>query len=204
MAGLAAARWLSGRLIDHRLAKDLLAYRTHIDRDLASFRSELDARVAAAGAELAAKLRQDVESYLADRSVERQYAFEARKRLYAAIGPLRVQLLSASADLVARVIGMGRGQERFRVTLDTYFGRSTAYRLIKIFALLELVERQMAYADFSGEPTVSVLLKLKRAAYRAMCSGKIVLEHPQAHWDEQTSTHISRHALGSGIRSNRR
>jgi hypothetical protein len=182
---LAAARWLTVSLVNHRLSKDLEAHRAQIGRESAEFKATLDRSLAEATAEIQSRLRREVEEYLADRSAERQYALEARKRLYAAIGPLRFQLLTASTDFVSRTVPMAKKQQTFKITLDSYFGRSTVFRFLRLFAVMELIERQMAYADFAAEPSTTILLRFKYAAFKCMSSGRITLDHPNATWQNQ-------------------
>jgi hypothetical protein len=95
---LGAARWLTTHLVDHRLAKDLANHKAALDERLATSKSQLDHQLAVANAQLEATLRKGVEEYLSDKAAERQYRLEARKRLYAAIGPLRFQLVVACSD----------------------------------------------------------------------------------------------------------
>jgi len=197
---LGVARWLTKRLIDHRLTKDLADHKGAIDEKvgkeladhsailndrLATSKAGLDHHLATAKAELDATLRKGVEEYLGERAAERQYQFEARKRLYAAIGPLRFQLVVACSDFAGRIDRIGSGKQSYATTLSGYFGRSTTFRLLRLFAFSELIERQVAYADFSVDPSTINLLHFKNAAFRCMASSTIVLGHPAANWNEQ-------------------
>ena len=49
------------------------------------------------------EIRKEIETYLGDKSAEREYQLEARKRLYKAIGPLRFQLVVACRDASSRI-----------------------------------------------------------------------------------------------------
>jgi hypothetical protein len=138
------------------------------DERLAASKSELDRQVAAANAQLEATLRKGVEEYLGDKAAERQYRLEARKRLYTAIGPLRFQLVVACSDFAGRVERMATGKQPYATSLKGYFGRSTAFRLLRLFAVAELIERQITYADFSVDPSTVDLLRFKDAAFRCM------------------------------------
>jgi hypothetical protein len=195
LVGLAAARWLTKRLIDHRLTKDLKDYqaslddklatsKAHLDQNLKDYQATLDAGLAASKAQVEASLRQKVEDYLGDKAAERAYQLDARKRLYTAIGPLRVQLVKACADLAARVDRIGNGQ-RFPISLDGYYGQSTIFRLLRIFAISELIERQMAYADFSVDVSMAGLLRFKHAAFLCLSSSTVSLDHPNTNWNSQ-------------------
>lgn len=71
-----------------------------------------------------AKIQEGIETFLADRAAERQYAWDARKRLYEAIGPLRFQLLLACRDLSGRIEVHGV-REWYDTSVSTYYGQST-------------------------------------------------------------------------------
>src|SRR5256885_1724286 len=83
----------------------------------------------------------------------------ARKRLYTAVGPLKFQLILASFDLVNRVLWIGMSNEQFPITYKGYFGRSTLYRLLRVFGISEMVERQIADADFTVDPWMVSLIR---------------------------------------------
>lgn len=185
IVSLGAARWLATRIVDHRLSKDLKVYQENLDEKLAAWKAELDTRLAKTKAEVEAALRREVEEYLGDKAAERQYRLEARKRLYSAVGPLRFQLISACVEFANRVDRIGRGKQPYATSLKGYFGRSTVFRLLRLFAVSELIERQMAHADFSVDPTMVDLLRFKQAAFRCLSSSTISLDHPRANWNDQ-------------------
>ena len=130
------------------------------------------------------EIRKEVESFLGDKSAEREYNLEARKRLYNAIGPLKFQLVIACRDVVGRIGSYGEKQ-RFNMTMETYYGRNTLYRLLRPIAIAELIEQQITYADFSVDLSTIGLLRFKRAAFMAFTDGNIILDHPNANWNFQ-------------------
>lgn len=135
-------------------------------------------------ATLQGEVRKEVEAFLGDRSAEREYNLEARKRLYQAIGPLRFQLVIACRDATSRVAYHGR-HHRGAMTISSYYGRNTLYRLLRPLAIAELVEQQITYADFSVDPTAIELLRFKRAAYMSLKDNEAILGHPNADWSDQ-------------------
>jgi hypothetical protein len=185
LLSLGAARWLTTRLIDQRLAKDLKTYQANLDARLIAAKGEVDLHLATVKAGIEASLRKNVDEYLGDRAAERQYRYDAQKRLYAAIGPLRFQLIDACAEFVGRVNRIGSGKQPYSTSLKGYFGRSTAFRLLRLVAITELIERQIAYADFSVDPSTSELLSFKKSVYRCLSSSTVSLDHPNANWDHQ-------------------
>jgi hypothetical protein len=182
---LGAARWLTTRLVDHRFARDLQTYQATLDGELAASKAAFDQSLATAKAKVEAALRQDVDEYLGDKAADRQYRLDARKRLYAAIGPLRFQLVVACDNFSTRIDRIGSGRQLYDTSLEGYFGRSTAFRLLRLLAVAELIERQIAYADFSVDPSTAGLLRFKHEAFRCLSSGTIVLGHPKANWNDQ-------------------
>ena len=192
---VAAANYLSKKLVEHRLSKDLKDYDANIDERLASYKAELNRWVSAENAENEARLKRGLEEYLGDRSAERDYCAEAKRRLYLAIGPLRFQLLVAAAELVNRVARIGDGKYSYDMSIKDYFGQSTAYRLLRVLAVSELVERQIAYADFSVDPAMRSLLRFKRQAFLSLSSSRVSLGHPDENWLDQEQ-HIFYDVLG--------
>ena len=170
-----AAVWLSQSLIKHRL-----------DKDMAVFKADVDADHKARQAALDGDIKQRVDTVLGERAAERQYTFEARKRLYSAIGPLRFQLLLACRDLAGRIASRGTaGREDYSTSIDGYYGRSTLYRILRPLCLAELIERQIAFADFSVDPGAVDLLRFKKSASQAFSGDLLVAGHPRVNWDGQ-------------------
>jgi hypothetical protein len=161
------AAWLSKRFVDHRLSKDMEAFKSELTRELARDKASWEGQI-----------RQEVELFLGDRAADREYQLEARKRLYSSIGPLKFQLVVACRDYSNRIVNYGLGT-RYATDIGGYYGKSTLYRLLKPFALSELLERQMTYFDFSVDPSVASLLQFKRAAYASLTSGSIIVEGQQ-------------------------
>lgn len=120
-----------------------------------------------------------------DDAAEREYNLEARKRLYHAIGPLRFQLVMACRDVATRIAHYGSDQQ-YSMTISSYYGRNTLYRLLRPIAIGELIEQQITYADFSVDPTALELLGFKRAAALALTDSETILDHPKANWSYQT------------------
>ena len=129
-------------------------------------------------------IRKEVEAYLGDKSAEREYNLEARKRLYHVIGPLRFQLVIACRDVVSRIMLYGFDQS-YSMTMRKYYGRNTLYRLLRPLAISELIEQQITYADFSVDLASIGLLRYKKAAHMAFSDGDTVLNHPKANWNFQ-------------------
>lgn len=114
---------------------------------------------------------------------QQQYVLQARQRLYAAIGPLRFQLLIACRELASRVEALSKG--RYDTRVDGYFGQNTLYRLLRPLTLVELVERQTNYVDFSVDSASLVLLRFQNACYEALTGGGQVLRGLELDWTRE-------------------
>jgi len=191
-----AAWWLSKQLVTHRLAKDLEAYKISWQKELEGEKAKWQKSLEEAKAGWQRDLEKDkagwqgeihkgVEEYLGEKSAEREYNLEARKRLYNAIGPLRFQLLLACRDVSTRINNYGSDDQSYSMDTRGYYGQSTLYRLLRPIAISELIERQITYADFSVDPTGIDLLRFKKAAFMAFTDGDPILNHPNANWYDE-------------------
>jgi hypothetical protein len=174
LVSVGAAYWLCKTLIEHRLKLSNSEHEADLSRKLQEHSAAFEA-----------DLKKEVEAHLGEQSAERQYRMDARKRLYSAVGPLRFQLLMACAECANRIGRIGDGKYRYDMSMAGYFGRSTAYRLIRTLAVSELIERQIAYADFSIDPAMRVLLRFKQQAFLCLSSHRVSLDHPDADWTRQ-------------------
>lgn len=113
----------------------------------------------------------------------RVYSFDARRRLYETIGPLRFQLLLANRDLASRVAAYPL--RPYKMTPGGYYVMSFTYRLIRPLAIAELIERQITYADFSVDAQMVDLLRFKSAVKAMLCDGDVIFDDPGADWQHQ-------------------
>src|ERR1051326_1516949 len=120
-----------------------------------------------------------------ERKATIDYELPAKQRLYQALGPLRLQLIFASRDVVDRV----RRHPGTSWNLDPheYYGRSFIWRLLRPPAIAALIERQLAIADFSVDPGALDLLRLNAAMEEMLTGGEVLLGHPGARSEEHTS-----------------
>lgn len=183
---IVVAQYLSKRLLDHRLSKDLKDYDAGINEKLAVHKAGLDQMLSDAKLASEARWKKELDDYVGEQSAERSYRAEAKKRLYLAVGPLRFQLFVAAAEFANRVSRIGDGKYSYDMSLGGYFGQSTVYRLVRVLAVSELIERQIAFADFAVDPDMRVLLRFKRQAFLTLSSHRVSLGHPQEDWGRQT------------------
>jgi len=177
---------LADKLLTNRLAKDLRQLDLELNQKLADHTAKVNMAVNAAKAETEAQLRQEVELVLGEAGAEIAYRAAARTRLYQALGPLRFQLLSASTEWTNRVARFGdKASGTYDISLQGHFLKSTAYRLLRLFAIAELIERQIAFADFAVDPDMRALLKFKRQLSQCFSGNDISQSHPQEDWNAQ-------------------
>jgi len=143
-------------------------------------------------------IKKEVETELADNAAQRSYEFSAKQRLYTAIGPLKFQLLIACRDLFKHVNTYGIEGVQYSLEPTNYYGKSTLFRIVIPLVIVELIERHIAIADFSVDPEAVELLRFKKAAYRAYKSDEVILQHPDACWDEQHQ-HLFHHTISKMI-----
>lgn len=64
-------------------------------------------------------------------------------------------------------------------------GRNTLYRILRPLAISDLIERQIAYADFSVDRSAVRLLRFRKAASLALPEDEVVRDHPNVNWERQ-------------------
>lgn len=136
--------------------------------------------------------------YLLARKAQVDYEFVARKRLYEAIGPLRLQLLFAARDLLRRITA--HAGTRWNMNPQEFYAASFAYRLLRPLAIGQLIERQMSIADFAVDAAALELLRFNTTAERMLTGSTVVLGHPAVDWATQTQ-HLFRENLRVAARS---
>jgi hypothetical protein len=136
--------------------------------------------------------------YLSQRSLAKRqalldYEYNAKKRLYEVIGPLRFQLLMVCRDVVRRVSGHTRS-ESWNMDPGGYYGSNTLYRLLRPLSICTLIERKMNAADFSVDPQTIALLKFEVGAYRMLTNRDPLPYYDKIDWATQTQ-HVFRDNL---------
>jgi len=207
---ITGAYWLVRSLIQNRLAQALEERKGEITeqlelqkaaaaQDLERLRDGLQLQQSKAKSAIDAEIRKEIEVQLGEIGAQRQYEYEAKRRLYLSIGPLRFQLLLACRDLVGRIKSIGT-TENYRIQLDEYYGRSTIYRLLKPIALASLIEEQMAINDFSVDREAIDCLRFRRAVTRIFSGDELSDGHPNVDWSQQKE-HVFADSLASAVQS---
>lgn len=132
---------------------------------------------------------------LAERQAQIDYESLARRRLYEAIGPLRLQLLLAARDLSSRV-GSHHAARSWNMDPSGYYVKSFIYRFLRPLSIGALIERQMSYADFTVDEQALGLLKFNAVANKVLTGSDAIFDHPHADWSGQTQ-HLYRDNLAA-------
>lgn len=192
---LAGCYWFAKSLITHRLARaledrkselsqQLETHKLGLNQDLERTKADLQQILARDKSAAEGAIRKEVEAQLGDLAAKRQYEYEARRRLYVAIGPLRFQLLLACRDAAGRIESFAF-HEGYQLNLKGYYGQSTLYRLLRPIAISDLLEEQVALADFSLDPEAVLALRFRRSATRIFSGDEVVGDHPDVNWSTQ-------------------
>ena len=131
------------------------------------------------------QVKERVDTVLAERAADREYAFEAKKRLYQLIGPLKFQLLLACRDAAHRVEGHGL-KAAYDMSVKGYYGINTIHRILRPIAIAELIEQQVAFADFAVAESAIKLLCFKKSVTQAITGGTVICDHPNVDWNRQS------------------
>lgn len=192
---LAGAYWLGRTLIQHRLtaalelhklelARELEGHKQALGKDLERTKGQIQLELGRDKAATEGSIKREVEAQLGQLAAQRQYEYEAKRRLYQAIGPLRFQLLLACRDYAGRIESWMR-KEHYEISLSSYYGRSTLYRLLRPLAISELIERQVGIADFAIDPHAVDCLRFRRSITKIWSGDELVIGRTDVNWNSQ-------------------
>ena len=122
------------------------------------------------------ELKSRMEERRSAETARRDYEYEARKRLYAEIEPIRFQVCEALEEAHYRVRSLARTARsgNLGIGLDSwvrdpgYYLRSTVYKLILPITYFRLMQRRMTFIDLHLDPNIAMqysLLKLYARAF---------------------------------------
>ncbi|AEG02016.1 hypothetical protein [Methylomonas methanica] len=150
-------------------------------------------------------------------TARRDYEYEARKRLYAEIEPIRFQVCEALEEAHYRVRSLARTARSGNLGIGAdswvanpgYYLRSTIYKLILPVTYFRLMQRRMTFIDLHLDPNIAMqysLLKLYARSFTddfifAALEPKLKYEpnHPQSKYlREENPAVFSRQALVLG------
>lgn len=137
----------------------------------ARFKSRSDTQMA----ELTASLNEEQH----ERDAQRDYQYEARKRLYTDLQPLLFQLTELCGSAYRHTRGLARTARQGHLGPDTdswlvsddYYLRSTVYRLMVPVAALQLIRRRLTSLDLSLDDAIGTQYRFARALSGTWNSG---------------------------------
>lgn len=175
---------LSKMLIAHKLAQNLEKYKSAIQQEANKNLELYKLALQEESTRRKVELDKSIQIYLGEQAAMRQYNFDAKKRLYNTIGPLKFQLLLACNDLVGRI--KKHPARNYTMSVKQYYGLNTIYRILKPLAIAQLIEYQIAHADFAVDSTTTAQLCFKRSVFKALSGSTIICNHPKVNWHDQT------------------
>lgn len=158
-----------------------LVFNPIAQRRLQAHKAEIDGKLAAAklghDRELA-DLKALLDEGAAERKAQRDYEYEARKKLYAQIEPLMLQVSLAAENAFERVANLALiagkgfldpGRDNWLSPVDEgrrYYLDSTLYRLLLPLAFFEIIRAKATQLDLKLEPRLEAMFRLMRQQYR--------------------------------------
>jgi hypothetical protein len=123
------------------------------------------------------KLKSKLEIERAEHDARRDYEYEARKRLYQECEPILFQFAELSESALRRIYALARnakegnlGPERYWLSTDHYFIRSTIYRLIAPMAAFKLLQHRLTNIDLKLDQSINIQYILAKILYYTFSS----------------------------------
>jgi hypothetical protein len=123
----------------------------------------------------------------------RDYEYEARKRLYQECEPILFQFAEFSESALRRIYALARnardgnlGPERYWLSTDHYFMRSTIYRLLAPMAAFKLLRHRLTSIDLKLDQSINIQYGLAKILYYTFSSSQdLARSEPAIPYDPQ-------------------
>jgi hypothetical protein len=122
-------------------------------------------------------LENDLAEKKAEHDARRDYEYEARKRLYQECEPILFQFAELSESALRRIYALARnakegnlGPDRYWLSTDHYFIRSTIYRLIAPMAAFKLLQNRLTNIDLKLDRSINIQYILAKILYYTFSS----------------------------------
>ena len=113
----------------------------------------------------------------AEKDARRDYEYEAKKRLYQECEPILFELSELSESALRRIYALAKnakegnlGPERYWLSTDQYFIRSTIYRLIAPMAAFKLLQHKLTSIDLKLDYSINIQYILAKILYYTFSS----------------------------------
>ena len=101
------------------------------------------------------------------------YEYASKKRLYEECEPILFQLVEMSDNALHRIMGLAREARKGRLepnvgnmsNIDSYYLKTTVYRLIAPMAAFRLIQGQLTMVDLSLDPCINMQYEIAKAIY---------------------------------------
>jgi hypothetical protein len=110
----------------------------------------------------------------AERNAQRDYVYEARKRVYQELQPLFFQLVDACESAYGRITNLATASRLGKLDSwlrDPYYLESTIYRLIAPAVIVRLCRRKLTFVDLNVEPLLRGQFALAKLIYSTWNDG---------------------------------
>jgi hypothetical protein len=109
----------------------------------------------------------------AERDAQRDYTYEARKRLYSEIQPLLFQLMELSESAYRWVMGLARTARQGQLSWLSkgYYLRMTIYRLTAPLAVFRLIQRRLTVVDLTVDVRLRIQYNIAKQIYFSVSDG---------------------------------
>jgi hypothetical protein len=113
----------------------------------------------------------------ADKDARRDYEYEAKKRLYQECEPILFEFSELSESALKRIYALAKnakegnlGPNRYWLSTDHYFIRSTIYRLIAPLAAFKLLQHKLTNIDLKMDYSINIQYILAKILYYTFSS----------------------------------
>jgi hypothetical protein len=160
---------LFGALLTATISAAVALWSLRANRRLQSHLKELDRQTA----EHSAALQHRLAEQKAEHDAERDYEYEARKRLYNEAEPLLFRLGEAAENALYRVISLARtardghlgSTQRSWLSGPGYYMASTIYNLLAPSAVYRLLRERLTFVDLGVAPRIQMKYLLAKIQY---------------------------------------
>ena len=122
-------------------------------------------------------LENDLAVKRAEQDARRDYEYEARKRLYQECEPILFQFAELSESALRRIYALAKnakegnlGPERYWLSTDHYFIRSTIYQLIAPMTAFKLLQHRLTNIDLKLDQSINIQYILAKILYYTFSS----------------------------------
>ncbi len=136
----------------------------------------------------------------ADKDARRDYEYEAKKRLYQECEPILFEFSELSESALKRIYALAKnaregnlGPDRYWLSTDHYFIRSTIYRLIAPLAAFKLLQHKLTNIDLKMDYSINIQYILAKILYYTFSSSPdLAKSNPAIFYDpDQIGTDLS-------------